>query len=68
MLDGEKFAGAAARELKEETGIEIKESELIDLIGLSYKGKFKGMCKKLFFYFFFEIFFIILKRSFSWSL
>ncbi|KAL1921899.1 uncharacterized protein VTP21DRAFT_10541 [Calcarisporiella thermophila] len=38
MLDGSgKFAGKAAEEIKEETGLEIKEDELIDLTELAYK-------------------------------
>lgn len=48
MLDNGNFTGVAAKELKEETGIEIKEKDLVDLIGLSYNGKFKGMCKFFF--------------------
>lgn len=42
MLDGEgKFAGQAAKELKEECGIELNENDLIDL-GESANGKGKG--------------------------
>ncbi|TPX72271.1 hypothetical protein SpCBS45565_g00666 [Spizellomyces sp. 'palustris'] len=37
MLDGErKFAGAAARELEEECGIQIREDELLDLTDLTF--------------------------------
>lgn len=37
MLDGSgHFAGAAAREMQEETGITIDENELLDLTGLAY--------------------------------
>jgi len=47
MLDGEpnkqKFAGKAAKEMNEETMLEIKESELFDLTHLAYGDKFKGM-------------------------
>eukprot|EP00004_Rigifila_ramosa_P002845 TRINITY_DN128_c0_g2_i1.p1 TRINITY_DN128_c0_g2~~TRINITY_DN128_c0_g2_i1.p1 ORF type:complete len:1464 (-),score=371.71 TRINITY_DN128_c0_g2_i1:13-3942(-) len=39
MLDGkENFAGVAAKELEEETGMTIKKSELIDLSGLAIPG------------------------------
>eukprot|EP01113_Clastostelium_recurvatum_P025562 TRINITY_DN3075_c0_g1_i2.p1 TRINITY_DN3075_c0_g1~~TRINITY_DN3075_c0_g1_i2.p1 ORF type:complete len:298 (-),score=89.60 TRINITY_DN3075_c0_g1_i2:34-852(-) len=44
MLDGSgKFVGVAAKELKEETGIEIKEDELVDLTHLAYGDKWPGM-------------------------
>jgi ADP-sugar diphosphatase len=47
MLDGEpdnqKFAGKAAKEMNEETLLEIKESELYDLTNLAYGAKYKGM-------------------------
>jgi len=43
MLDDGQFAGVAAKELKEETGIDIQEDELIDLSGLAYNGKYPGM-------------------------
>ncbi|KAG2231002.1 hypothetical protein BDF21DRAFT_424164 [Thamnidium elegans] len=44
MLDGSgNFAGTAAKEIKEETGIEIKEDELIDMTQLAYGDKWKGV-------------------------
>jgi len=44
MLDGDgNFAGVAAKELKEETGLEIKQKDLIDLTRLAYKDKYPGM-------------------------
>jgi ADP-sugar diphosphatase len=44
MLDGDgNFAGIAAKEMKEETGIAIKESELIDMTDLAYKGRYPGV-------------------------
>ena len=43
-LEGDgSFAGGAARELEEETGIKIKEGELQDLTFLVYGNKFKGV-------------------------
>jgi ADP-sugar diphosphatase len=43
-LEGDgNFAGGAARELKEETGIEINEKDLFDLTALFYGDKFKGV-------------------------
>lgn len=42
-LEGDTFVGGAARELKEETGIEIKESELIDLVSLFCDSRHKGV-------------------------
>lgn len=37
MLDGDgHFSGVAAKEMKEETGLEIKDDELIDLTALAY--------------------------------
>ncbi|KAG9189352.1 ADP-sugar diphosphatase [Alternaria panax] len=40
MLDEEEssFAGKAAKEIKEETGLEIKESELLDMTKLALEG------------------------------
>jgi 8-oxo-dGTP pyrophosphatase MutT (NUDIX family) len=35
MLDGGTFSGGAAKELKEETGLEVREDELIDLTALA---------------------------------
>jgi len=43
MIDGGRFAGAAAKELKEETGINIDEDKLIDLTSLAYQGNHVGM-------------------------
>jgi ADP-sugar diphosphatase len=43
MLDGGHFAGVAAKELREETGIDIQEEALIDLTGLAYNGNHRGM-------------------------
>lgn len=47
MLDGEpnhqKFAGKAAKEMSEETMLEIKDSELFDLTSFAYESKYKGM-------------------------
>jgi len=43
MLDDGHFGGVAAKELREETGIDIKEEDLIDLSGLAYNGKYHGM-------------------------
>jgi 8-oxo-dGTP pyrophosphatase MutT (NUDIX family) len=35
MLDGGTFSGGAAKELKEETGLELREDELIDMTALT---------------------------------
>merc|ERR1719356_1724569 len=44
MLDGEgNFAGVAAKELKEETGLNIDESQLFDLTGAAYGEEYQGM-------------------------
>jgi ADP-sugar diphosphatase len=47
MLDGEpnhqKFAGKAAKEMSEETLLEITDGELFDLTHFAYEGKYKGM-------------------------
>jgi len=43
MLDEGEFIGVAAKELKEETGIEIKEKDLIDLTALAYNGLAPGV-------------------------
>ena len=43
MLDGGTFSGIAAKEMEEELGIKIKESDMIDMIHLAYGGEFKGM-------------------------
>ncbi|KAI8985078.1 hypothetical protein BDB01DRAFT_788855 [Pilobolus umbonatus] len=44
MLDGSgNFAGTAAKEIEEETGLIIKENELIDLTELAYGDQWKGM-------------------------
>jgi len=47
MLDGEpnkqKFAGKAAKEMNEETLLEIKDTELYDLTNLAYGDRYKGM-------------------------
>lgn len=44
MLDGDgNFSGAAAKELREETGLAIPSSELVDLTGLAYGDAYKGM-------------------------
>ncbi|CAG8462914.1 6339_t:CDS:10 [Ambispora gerdemannii] len=43
MLDGSgNFAGKASEEIKEETGLEIKDHELIDMTGLSFGEKYRG--------------------------
>jgi len=34
MLDGGTFSGGAAKEIEEETGLKVKESELIDMTSL----------------------------------
>jgi len=43
MVDGGRFVGAAAKELKEETGIDIQEDQLVDLTSLAYQGNHVGM-------------------------
>lgn len=44
MLDGSgNFVGTAAKEVEEETGIKIKESELTCLTEKAYNGKYPGM-------------------------
>lgn len=44
MLDGSgNFAGTAAKEIKEETGLEIKEDELVDMTHMAYGNKWKGV-------------------------
>merc|ERR1712179_180557 len=44
MLDGSgNFGGVAAKEMKEETGINISSNDLIDLTELAYGRKFQGM-------------------------
>jgi len=44
MIDEKgNFKGQVALEMKEETGIEIQEKNLIDLTELAYKGKFSGI-------------------------
>lgn len=43
VLEEGQFKGIAAKELKEEVGIEVKEEELIDLIEEVYGNKYKGM-------------------------
>jgi ADP-sugar diphosphatase len=44
MLDGEgNFAGVAATELKEETGIHIKEKDLINMSKLAWRDQYPGM-------------------------
>jgi len=44
MLDGNgNFAGVAAKELQEETGIIISDQKLVDLISLTYGNKYLGM-------------------------
>lgn len=44
MLDGDgNFAGVAAKEMKEETGIEIRENDLIDMTSKVYGDKYPGM-------------------------
>ena len=35
MLDGGTFSGGAAKEIEEETGLKVKESELIDMTALA---------------------------------
>jgi ADP-sugar diphosphatase len=44
MLDGEgNFGGVAAKEMKEETGLAIAQTDLIDMTQLAYKDAFPGM-------------------------
>mmetsp|Transcript_87457 Transcript_87457/g.136887 ORF Transcript_87457/g.136887 Transcript_87457/m.136887 type:complete len:250 (-) Transcript_87457:108-857(-) len=44
MLDGDgNFGGVAAKEMKEETGLIIKQDELIDMTQLAYGDQFPGM-------------------------
>lgn len=44
MLDGSgNFSGKAAEEIKEETGLIIKEDELIDMTELAYGDKWRGV-------------------------
>ncbi|CAO3639833.1 unnamed protein product [Mucor fragilis] len=44
MLDGSgNFAGTAAKEIKEETGLEIKEDELVDMTDMAYGDKWRGV-------------------------
>jgi ADP-sugar diphosphatase len=43
LEDDGSFAGGAARELEEETGIKIKKEDLVDLTALIYGDKFKGV-------------------------
>jgi ADP-sugar diphosphatase len=44
MLDGEgRFSGVAAKEMQEETGISIAETELIDMTQLVYGDEYPGM-------------------------
>ena len=44
MLDGSgNFAGAASREIAEETGITIKEAELLDLTAMTGQPAHKGI-------------------------
>jgi ADP-sugar diphosphatase len=44
MLDGDgNFAGVAAKEMKEETGIELKQSDLIDMTEMTYGNRVPGM-------------------------
>ncbi|KAG2379046.1 hypothetical protein C9374_007684 [Naegleria lovaniensis] len=42
MDDNGNFSGVAAKEVKEETGIEIKDAELIDLTEYCLESKFSG--------------------------
>ena len=44
MLDGSgNFCGKAAEEIKEETGIEITENDLIDMTDLTHGTAFRGV-------------------------
>ncbi|RUS30689.1 nucleoside diphosphate-sugar hydrolase of the mutt family [Jimgerdemannia flammicorona] len=44
MLDGSgNFAGTAAKEIEEETGLRIKDSELTDLTDLAYGSSWRGV-------------------------
>jgi len=45
MLDEarQRFAGKAADEMREETGLEIKDTDLIDLTEMAYGNLFRGM-------------------------
>ncbi|KAF7731625.1 hypothetical protein EC973_008794 [Apophysomyces ossiformis] len=44
MLDGSgNFSGTAAKEIEEETGLVVKDSELIDLTELTYGNRWKGV-------------------------
>jgi len=44
MIDWEgNFVGNMAREIREETGLEIHESKLVDLTELAYNGRFQGV-------------------------
>lgn len=44
MLDGNgDFKGVAAKEMEEETGLHIKQNELIDLTEFAFQGKSKGL-------------------------
>lgn len=44
MLDGDgHFAGVAAKEMEEETGIQITEDQLIDLTQLAYGDQYRGI-------------------------
>ncbi|CAM0135689.1 hypothetical protein VKS41_005352 [Umbelopsis sp. WA50703] len=44
MLDGSgSFSGTAAQEIEEETGLKIKEDELVDMTELAYGDKWRGV-------------------------
>ena len=44
MLDGSgNFAGTAAKEIEEETGLTIQEDELIDMTQLAYGDTWRGI-------------------------
>lgn len=50
MLDGETFSGGAAKEIGEETGLKVKESELVDMTALpsrSLRMRTGKSCRKL---------------------